>query len=342
MIRHLIVTFTVLAALLFAGSGLAQPFTIGFSNGYIGNNWRTQMIEDTEQLFEQYREMGLVDELIVQNAGLSVPTQIAQIRNMINAGVDAILVDPNSATALNPVLNEAIDRGIVVVVVDQPVENERVAANVVIDQAEWARTSARWLADRLGGEGDIIMVNGLAGHPANENRVMGAKEVFSENPGINILTEVNGDWDEGVAQQVVSSLLGSYQDIDGVWVQDGMGVGTVQAFQAADRELPELTGEALVAFMNLWNDLRAEGDFTTIATLNPPGVAATGLGIAVRLLQGREFADDVLQDGNNFYIPVETVNDENFEDWYAQVQDQPDTYFLDSWLSEEELDNLFN
>lgn len=87
------------------------PYTIGLSNGFIGSEWRTQMVEDVPAVFDEYEREGLADRLIVESADTDVSGQIQQIRNLIAAGVDAIIVNPNSATALNAVFEEAVNQG---------------------------------------------------------------------------------------------------------------------------------------------------------------------------------------------------------------------------------------
>jgi ribose transport system substrate-binding protein len=318
-----------------------EKYLIGFSNGYIGNGWRTQMIDSVEDLAAFYKGQGIVEDVIIQNAGLDVNTQIAQVRNMINAGVDCLIIDPNSETALNPVIEEAVGQGILVVCIDQPVTSES-AYNVVIDQAQWGANLAEWLCKQLNGEGDIVIVEGLAGHPANVNRMRGMEEVLAANPGINVLTRVNGNWDQASAQQVMSDLLATYPDIDGVLTQDGMALGVVNAFEAAGRDVPVVTGELMMGFVKKWQALKEAGGFVTYGQNNPPGIGATGLGIAVRLLAGKEFKDGVL-DGKTYYYPVKDhVTNDNFDTYYEKYKDEPDAYFIDEWLSEEDLDALFN
>lgn len=132
-------------------------YVVGVSNGFIGNGWRTQMINSIELLGENYKGRGLIKELIIQNAGLDVNNQIAQIRNLINAEVDLLIIDPNSETALNPVIEEAHNAGILVIAFDQPVTSNLVT-NVVIDQVKWGTNIAERFVDEIGGKGDIVMV----------------------------------------------------------------------------------------------------------------------------------------------------------------------------------------
>ena len=323
----------------------AGGFVVGVSNGYIGNSWRTQMIDSIEKLGEFYKGKGWVKEIIVQNAGLDTNNQIAQIRNMINGKVDILLVDPNSETALNPVLEEAVKKGITVVCIDQPVTSDAFLS-VSIDQEKWGATLAEWLAKSLNGKGNIVRIEGIAGHPANVGRVRGEDKVLAKYPGIKLLSSVNGNWVQASAQQAMSGLLAAYPNIDGVLSQDGMSLGVIGAFEAAGKPLPVITGETQVAFLQKWDELKKAGNFSTFAENNPPGIGATGLGFAVRLAQGLKLKDGVAQKTSvyprvYYYEVKDKITNEGFDAYYAKNKDKAPTYFPDEYLSEKELDALF-
>jgi ribose transport system substrate-binding protein len=128
-------------------SGCSESsIVIGVCNGYVGNNWRNQMLEDIESSFEQYKDQGLVDELIVKNAGLDVDDQIEQIRSLIEMDVDLLMIDPNDEDKLNDVIEEAHRKGIPVISFDQPVSSPY-AINVVIDQQLWGEKLAEYRHD---------------------------------------------------------------------------------------------------------------------------------------------------------------------------------------------------
>jgi len=314
-------------------------FVIGLSNGYIGNGWRNQMIEDAEKLAKFYKDKGILDKLIVQNAGLDVSAQIAQIKNMINAKVDLLLIDPNSETALNPVIEEAVRKGIKVIAMDQAVTSSKVTANVVIDQVKWGSNLAEWMAKELNGKGSVVVVGGIAGHPADVGRQTGIKATLAKYPDIKVLAAVNGNWDQANTQQVMSSVLTSYPNIDGVLSQDGMALGVLNAFLAANRPTPVMTGELMVGFMKAWKTQKEKSNFRTIGQNNPPGISATALAIAVRVLQGKELKP---LKNNTYYYPVKNIiTNENFDAYFTTIKDKPDSYFPDEWLTEEEADALF-
>lgn len=325
------------------GGGEAEgPFTIGVSNGFIGSEWREQMLSVLEDSFADYKSDGTVDELVVESADVDVNGQIQQIRNLIRSDVDAIIVNPNSPTALDQVFAEAAEQGIEIVAIDQAVESEHVT-NVVIDQAEWASISAEWLAGEVGDGGRIVAVNGIDGHPANEARWSGAKGVFDE-AGVEVVASDYAEWDQSKGRTVTRDLLASNPDVDGVFVQDGMALGAMQALQAEDMAGEvAITGEARVGYMKEWDKLRgSDEDFSSIGVPNPPSVSVSALHVAVRMLQGQEFADGSIEDGNTLHLPIpETVTDANFDERFAEVEDRADAYALDHSITPEEADGYF-
>jgi len=328
-----------------ATGGATKPFTIGISNGFVGSEWRTQMLSELERVNAEYKAAGLTTDLVVESADVDVQGQTQQIRNLINRNVNAIIINPNSQTALNGVIQEATDAGIVVIAVDQEISAPK-AVNVVIDQTEWARMSAQWMADTLGGKGNIVIINGIAGHPANEARYNGVKEVLAKYPDIKVLNVGNANWDQATGQQVMSDLLASQPNIDAVWTQDGMAQGVLQAIETANpAKWPLVVGEARAGYMQLWDKISASRpDFTSYGVINPPAVGASGLRVAVELLQGREFKDGTLKGpyGNSVYVPIPgVVSKENFAAEFAKVKDQPASYVVDGMISEAEAKAYF-
>ena len=253
------------------------PFTIGISNPFISSEYRTQMIDELIEVNQEYMDQGLTTELVIESADTDVAGQIQQLQNLMAQDVDAILVNPGDVSGLNATLQEALDQGIIVISVDQELDLPGVY-NVGIDQKEWAKTSAQWLAEKLGGEGDIVQIEGFPGHPANVARMEGVAEVFAENPGINVLATDTGNWDEATGQQVMSNFLSAYPNLNGYWTQDGMAIGALQAVMAANpAQWPQGVGEGRCQYLKLWQEaLTLNPEFDSIAVANHPGVSPTG------------------------------------------------------------------
>ena len=187
----------------------------------------------------------------------------------------------------------------------------------------------------------MVVINGIAGHPGNEARYDAVREVFEQNPGIEVVQEANADWDQASAQQEMSNILASQPNIDGVWTQDGMARGVLQAVQAANPgEYPVISGEARSGYMRLWEEVRQQNpDFASYGPINPPGVGASGLRVAVELLQGGEMKQSELQgEGDNtLYVPIPGfVDNENLEEELQKISDREGEYALDGIISREQ------
>lgn len=315
-------------------------YTMGVSNSFIGSEWRAQMIKNMEDAAQE-----LCVELVIESADTDVQGQIQQINNLVNRGVDAIIINPGDVQGLNAALEDAVAQGIVVIAVDQEIAAEGVY-NAVIDQKEWAKISMEWLAEKLGGEGDVTLIEGFVGHPANEARMAGVQEVLDANPGLNVVGRDTGQWDPATAQRVAANFLASLPNIDGMWTQDGMAEGQLLALKAANpAEWPIVVGEARASFLRTWTETLAERpDFETIGVVNPPGVGADGVRIAYLLLEGRQIDESKLggQFGNSLYVPIpEVITNENLAEYVAEIEGLPDSYTLDGLITQEEAEGFF-
>jgi ribose transport system substrate-binding protein len=323
----------------------AKKFTIGISNPFISSEYRTQMIDELIAVNKEYMDAGITNELVIESADTDVAGQIQQLQNLMAKNVDAILVNPGDVNGLNATLEEAVAKGIIVISVDQEL-NVPGVYNVGIDQKAWAMTSAKWLADKLGGQGDIVEIEGFPGHPANVARMDGVAEVFAKYPGINVLATDTGKWDEATGQQVMSNFLSAYPNLTGYWTQDGMAIGALQAVMAANPAVwPQGVGEGRCQYLKLWQEaLTMNPDFDSIAVANHPGVSPTGLRIAVNMLQGKKVDETKLGGANglSFVIPLAAIiTSQNLDEGLAMCDGKPDAYLLDNIMTDEEVQQYF-
>src|SRR5665213_1420755 len=316
-----------------------SKIVIGLSNGYFGTEWRNQMIDGAKQQFEMYKAKDMAGKLIVQQAGADTNQQIQDIRNMIQQHVSVIMTNANSATALNGVFAEAHRANIPVVSFDQAVTSPY-AINVTVDHYSWGKRYAEWLAKALNGKGKIVMMDGIPGHPAAEARRKAALDTFAKFPGIDIVWKGYGLWDQAKAQAVMATVLASQPQIDGVFVEDSMALGVMRAFENANRKVPTMTGETQKAFLEEWKKvLVKEPDPKIFAQVNPPDISRTALGVAVRIAAGKTLKP---LENQTYYYPITTfVTSADLDTTLAKMQDKPNGYFLAAWLSEPQLDALF-
>ena len=161
-------------------------------------------------------------DLTVQVAGPNAQRQIQQINAMVQQGAKAIIIFPISPTALNQVVKNACDKGVIVFAYDAEI-TEPCAYNTHIDQDEAGRVTAQWLVDKLGGKGNIVIITGVPGTSVDTQRTAAAKAVFAKHPDIQIIGEAVGMWSQAVARTELSKILATHNwnEIDGLWMQVG-------------------------------------------------------------------------------------------------------------------------
>lgn len=268
-------------ALSSVGSVAAQEeggYTIGVSNTVQGNGWREEMICSIKA---QALVSGEVDSLNIAHRNTDSAGQLEDIRNLIAAGVDAIILNPADPAALDAAIAEAAAADIPVVSIDAAVTAPE-AYNLSNEQVEYARLGAEWLFEKLGGEGNVFYMRGLAGHPADDDRDVGFDAALENYPGINIIGEVHTGWQQDEGKQQMLDLISSGQQIDGVWTS-GIDNVVVDAFVESGLEVPPIVGADNAGFVGYLANL--EG-FEGAAVTNPGTVGGAGVTLALQILNG--------------------------------------------------------
>jgi ribose transport system substrate-binding protein len=256
-----------------------DTFTLGVSNTLVGNAWREQMICAIKA---EALARGNVDEVVLQNRNTDVAGQISDIQTLINLGVDAILINPADRSALDDVIEEAVDQGIVVVSIDAPVTAPS-AYFVSNNQVEYGEVGARWLFEALGGEGNVAYMRGLQGHPADTDRDDGFRAALADFPGIEIVYENWTGWDPSVGAQQALEIL-TTMDLDGVWTS-GIDYTVVEQFAVAGVDYIPVVGADNNAFIEQL--MNTEG-LIGAAVSNPPSIGGVGAAIALDVLEGKD------------------------------------------------------
>jgi len=271
------------AALMLAAGGAyaADKYVVGVSNTLIGNGWREEMICSIKAEAEA---SGLVSKVIVANRNGGPSEQIADIRNLISAGANAIIINPSDRDALNPVIKQAAEKGIVVVAVDQAVSAPE-AYVLTNDQVEYAKIGAKWLFDKLGGKGAVIEMRGIDGVPADADRHAGFTEVAKGYPDIKVTTVFSG-WALNKTAQETKDLLASGKPIDGVWTS-GIDSTVVDAYKTAGKKYVPVVGADNNGFIGQLINMKGDG-VSGAAVSNPPAVGGAGLGLALDILQKKD------------------------------------------------------
>ena len=283
-------TYTCLAlgAMLAAAgaSGQAEAaggqYTVGVSNTLIGNGWREEMVCSIKA---EARASGKVSKIVLANRNGGPSEQIADLRNLISAGVNIIILNPSDRKALDPIIRQAIAKNIVVVAVDQAVSapGAYVLSN---DQVAYGREGAEALFKTLGGKGDVVEMRGIDGVPADADRHEGFEQALKRYPGIKVAASVFTGWSYDKGSQQIKDLLASGKKIDGVWTS-GVDSVIVDAYKSASVKFVPVVGADNNGFIAQMIEDKGAG-LVAIAVTNPPAVGGAGLGLALAILEGKK------------------------------------------------------
>ena len=152
--------------------------------------------------------------------------QIADIKYFIDKKVDLLIVAPNEAAAITPVVEKAYRQGIPVVVIDRKILSDKYTAFVGADNYEIGKDVGQYILNRLHGKGKVLEITGLEGSTPAMERHKGLTDVLKEEPGIEITASVDGAWLQSVAGEKMDSVFQTNKNIDLVFAQnDRMAIG---------------------------------------------------------------------------------------------------------------------
>jgi ribose transport system substrate-binding protein len=346
-ITGLIVLVVLLAgsATAFAAGGPKNgKYVVGVSNSTFGNLWREKHIAETVAVANDYIKRGWLKEVVVQQAGPDVAVQIQQIRNMINQGVDMILINPASATGLTGVIEEAKEAGIPSIVMDAELigADRKEALSVATDKFKEAYNSMKYCAQAIGGKGNVILLLGIKGDQPTMKRYDGAMAVLKEFPGLKLLTTAYASYNQSTAESVMNDLLSTYPKIDAVFTIGSMGMGVLRAFEKAGRPLPAISGDPTYEFALYAKEQRDAGKkFVYACPANPPGIGGTAMHVAAYLLNGYKFKDGVLDDNGYLYPVKSMITPETLDKWLTYFKGMDTSTWISEVASENDIKKLF-
>ena len=229
-----IVVVSVVAALTATATPAKKQasYVIGVSNTLVGNGWREEMICSVKA---QALASGKVSSVKVANRNGGPAEQNADLRNLISAGANAIVINPSSPNALNAVIAQAASRGVKVVSVDQRVTAPQ--ASQCDERPGRVRPARReWLFKQLGGKGNVVEMRGIAGVPADTDRHTGFRQALKKYPGIKVVKQTFTGWQFATGGKQILDILNSGVKVDGVWTS-GIDYTIVNAFRTAHKKL---------------------------------------------------------------------------------------------------------
>lgn len=282
----------VLFALLATACTTKKTYFIGVSQ-CSEDSWRTKMNSEIR------RESYLYDNIRVEFASAKDDNrvQIAQIEHFIDTGVDLIIVSPNEAKALTPVINKAYDRGVRVVLVDRKSASDKYTAFIGADNVAIGRAVGHFVGEHLRGKGRVMELQGLRGSSPAAERDSGFREAIARHPQIEVVDDAYANWFEGKAETEATRMFKAKGAPDLLFAQcDRMGFGAHHAAQKLGLRGVRIVG--VDALPTPGDGIEAVKQGMFLATFVYPTHGDEVLQLAMNILEGRPFRrETILQTG---------------------------------------------
>ncbi|GAB5469369.1 MAG: hypothetical protein Kilf2KO_23990 [Rhodospirillales bacterium] len=263
------------------------PWKIGYASSYAGNTWRANVMERLQEtIIPKWTELGMISEVVITQSNLNDSTQIQQMRQLVEDGVDAIIVCCSNPTALNPTVQWAHERGVPVFSAVGYLTSPY-AVNSSANFVVGGHMMGEWMAQEIDGKGKVLVVEGIPGASASDSQDLGIKMALEGHADIEVAGSVAGMWTDQVAQAEIQRWLATHpQPLAGVIIQSASELGALRALKQSGRPMVPITIGGELGALCYW---RKNPDYVSGAIHAwPPGSDfEMNWNIMMRTLQGQ-------------------------------------------------------
>lgn len=258
----------------------------------------------------QLKEYGDVE--LIMNDGEGKPDkQASQLDTFIAQKVDAVIICPTDANALTPAVAAVAKAGIPIITCSADVSENVGQVWIGSENENGGEIEAKFMAEALGGKGNLAILRGPLGHFAEQGRFAGYERVLKQYPDIKVVYDQTANWFRDQAMSQVENLLTSGMAIDGILCQnDGMALGAMEAAKAAGKN-DEIVIAGIDAILDALDAVKS-GDLDATCFQDAIGQGKGALDMAVRAARGEK-----IQRTN---IPFEIVTKANVDSYYSRIK----------------------
>jgi len=268
-------------------SDRSPPWTVGYASTYAGNTWRKgAMARLMDVIKPKWQELGLLNDIIVTQSNLKDALQIQQIRQLVDQGVDAIIICCSNPTALNQAIKYAFDRGVPVFSFTGYTTSP-LSINSSVNYHQAGFDVGTWMAEEIDGKGNVLVIEGIPGFSASDSQNAGVLDGLSRNPDIKVTGQIAHMWTSQVGQAETQKWLATHPgQLDGIAVQSSGETGVLAAVLQSGRDIPPMSIGGEIGALCYW---RNNPDYISgaIQTWPPGDDVELGWNIMMRTLQGQ-------------------------------------------------------
>jgi ribose transport system substrate-binding protein len=315
------------------------PWKIGYASSYAGNTWRAGVMDRLQNtIIPKWKELGLISDVIITQSNLNDSTQIQQMRQLVDQGVDAVIVCCSNPTALNQTVEYAHSKGVPVFSATGYLTSPysvNSSANFVVG----GNMMGEWMAKEIKGEGNVLVVEGIPGTSASDSQNVGIQAALAKNPNVTIAGQIAGMWTDQVAQAEIQKWMATNPgDLAGIIIQSASELGALRALKQSGRDMVPITIGSEMGALCYW---RHNPDYVSGAIHAwPPGDDfEMAWNIMMRTLQGQGpkiqsiLAKPVSMNKEEMLAAIPEDCSEDSDGWYHPG--------IDKWASNEYLDQFF-
>ncbi|HEY4391410.1 MAG TPA: ribose ABC transporter substrate-binding protein RbsB [Paenibacillus sp.] len=230
-------------------------------------------------------------DLIVVDAQDDTSKQIAGIEDLIQQKVDVILINPTDSDAIVTAVESANDANIPVITVDRAANGGTVVSHIASDNIAGGKMAGDYILEAIGGKGNIVELQGIAGTSAARDRGEGFHNAVDGKDGVKVIASQPADFDRAKGLSVMENILQSNGDVQAVFAHnDEMALGALQAIEAAGK-----TGIVVVGFDATDDAVNAVNDGTLAATVaqKPELIGEQAIDTAMKVAAGEKVDESV-------------------------------------------------
>lgn len=282
-------------------------YVIGFSQCNNNEPWRKAM---NDAAIAEAKNFPYID-LRFQDAEQKNDTQVNQVRILVRQGIDLLIISPNEAAPLTPVVEEVYRSGIPVIVLDRAIIGDSYTCFIGANNREIGKQAGEYIAQILDGKGKVVEIKGLPGSPPAIDRSEGFREVIARFPGIQIIHDPVANWLRSEAIDQMTVALQAHPQIDLVYGHnDPMALGAYLAAKRVNRD-KEMK---FIGIDALWHEgVQAVIDGQLDATFWYPTCGKEAIQYAVKILNGEEVPKHI-------ELPTALITKENAQEWMDKLK----------------------
>lgn len=198
-------------------------YTIGFSQCIGSDLWRKTMLEEIK--IELSLHPGA--KLIYKDADGNSKLQAKQVTEIVASGIDILIISPNEAQPLTPIVEKAYNKGIPVIIIDRKTSSSSYTAFVGADNFQIGKMAGDYAVNLLQGKGNIVEIMGLPGSSPTIERQRGFSEGIRQFPQIKIINQIYGNWLKESAKNQLLKIKGALMNVDAIFAHnDQMALGS--------------------------------------------------------------------------------------------------------------------